>query len=63
MLCAVICAVIRYVLKKMKLVATTRSCEEGHKDLRMVNEDNQAREEKHQKFFQNIFVLNQHPSL
>ncbi|CAN0270425.1 unnamed protein product, partial [Ectocarpus fasciculatus] len=28
---------------KMKLVATTRSSEEGHRDLRMVNQDNQAR--------------------
>lgn len=27
---------------QVKLVATTRSSEEGHKDLRMVNEDNQA---------------------
>lgn len=30
------------MILKVKLVATTRSSEEGHKDLRMVNEDNQA---------------------
>ncbi len=29
---------------QMKLVATTRSSEEGHRDLRMVNQDNQVSE-------------------